>query len=379
MNLLKHNSLYNKITRKKPMKRVAILATGDEIINGDLVNTNGQIIAQRLFEHGITPGQQMTAADNQLEIHQSLITLAKQHDVIIIIGGLGPTSDDLTRFAIGDFCGQELIFNEQSWQRVLAVGKKLNIHMHESNRQQAYFPKTASIIANPYGSADACIVKHGNLSVIMLPGPPRECLPIFDQDILPYLLELNLAEPSKLYRWRLLGIPEAEIAANVTDIVTPFGYSAGFRAHFPYIEVKLLCKNPADLNTTCHTQLETLFAPYLASRSEQSCKELLINHLVNHKISLIIDDNASFGYLHSQLLTPHSYPWLNPAETTQTLNIKLSGLNEFWQSEPYGRTTINISINDEQCYQQSIPLRGQATLSAFVEYSCWVILKHLMT
>ncbi|ALB22078.1 NMN amidohydrolase-like protein YfaY [Piscirickettsia salmonis] len=360
------------------MKRVAILATGDEIINGDLVNTNGQIIAQRLFEHGITPGQQMTVADNQLEIHQSLITLAKQHDVIITIGGLGPTSDDLTRFAIGDFCKQELIFNEQSWQRVLAIGKKFNIHMHESNRQQAYFPETASIIANPYGSADACIIKHGSLSVIMLPGPPRECLPIFDQDILPYLMELNLAEPSKLYRWRLLGIPEAEIAANVTDIVTSFGYSAGFRAHFPYIEVKLLCKNPANLNTTCQTQLETLFAPYLASRSEQSCKELLINHLVNHKISLIIDDNASFGYLHSQLLTPQSYPWLSQAEKTQALNIKLSGLNEFWQSEPYGRTTINISING-QCYDQSIPLRGQTTLSAFVEYSCWVILKHLMT
>ncbi|ODN42295.1 competence/damage-inducible protein A [Piscirickettsia litoralis] len=356
------------------MRKVAILATGDEIINGDLLNTNGQNIAKQLFEQGITPGQQMTATDNRQEIHDALITLAKNHQAIITIGGLGPTSDDLTRFAISDFCQQELVFNDKSWQRIVELGKKFNIKMHESNKQQAYFPMGAEIITNPHGSADACIIKHGDLSIIMLPGPPRECLPIFDQFVLPYLLKLNLAEPSQLYRWHLLGVSEAQIAAEVTEIVSPFGYNPGFRAHFPYTEVKLLCKNPTELNENCQQQLETLFKPYIVSRSEQSGKELLINYLINQQVSLNINDQASLGYFQSQLLTKETHQLITKA---QGIDIKLAGLNEFWCDEQFGRTNITVTIENQE-YQQSIPLRDQATLNAFVEYSSWLILKHLI-
>src|SRR5690606_22518662 len=102
-------------------KRIAFLATGEEIINGDIQDTNATYFAQHFIEQGIQPGRRVTVGDHRQETENAIRYLLADHDALITIGGLGPTSDDLTRFAVADALGLTLTFDEQAWQWVEAI------------------------------------------------------------------------------------------------------------------------------------------------------------------------------------------------------------------------------------------------------------------
>lgn len=104
--------------------QVAILATGDEICNGDIANSNSQEIAQRLFSHGIHVGTHMTVADNLTDLETAMQFLLRNHRALIMTGGLGPTSDDLTRQALSHVLQRQLIFDEPTWQTIVARLRK---------------------------------------------------------------------------------------------------------------------------------------------------------------------------------------------------------------------------------------------------------------
>ena len=136
---------------------VALLATGDEIINGDILNSNAQEIAQKLVEHGIQVGMHLTVGDNSAEIRAAISFLLQHHRALIITGGLGPTTDDLTRYALAEVLNRELLFDEPTWQRIVDPLNKLGYTVPpENNRQQALFPEHAVIIPNVHGTAAGC-------------------------------------------------------------------------------------------------------------------------------------------------------------------------------------------------------------------------------
>src|SRR5262249_55359345 len=120
--------------------KIAILATGDELTTGDILNTNGQIIAQTLKDHGFLMGMHVIASDDENEITEAINFLLHDHPILITIGGLGPTSDDRTRFALSRAINQPLVFNEASWNHITSRLTSLHLHVHEANKQQALFP-----------------------------------------------------------------------------------------------------------------------------------------------------------------------------------------------------------------------------------------------
>lgn len=162
--------------------KIALLATGDEISNGDILNSNAQIIAQTLTKHGMRIGMHMTVVDNTPEIVQALTFLLQTHRAVIMTGGLGPTSDDLTRYALSEVVGQPLVFDEATWNAICDRFKLLGYagEPPAGNHQQALFPKGATIITNPNGTAAGCAVQYREQFIFMLPGPPFECLPMVD-------------------------------------------------------------------------------------------------------------------------------------------------------------------------------------------------------
>ena len=129
---------------------VALLATGDEICNGDIINSNSQEIAQRLFNQGIHVKTHMTVSDNLTDLETAMQFLLQDHHALIITGGLGPTSDDLTREALSHVLQRPLIFDEPTWHAIVARLNRFGFHTPpESNKQQALFPTGATIIPNP--------------------------------------------------------------------------------------------------------------------------------------------------------------------------------------------------------------------------------------
>ncbi|MDF2691513.1 MAG: hicd [Gammaproteobacteria bacterium] len=202
-------------------KRIGFLATGSELTTGEILNTNVQAMAQTLLEQGTEIGEHVIVDDREANILSGLEYLFRQHDAVIVSGGLGPTSDDRTRFAISRFCNQALEFNEASWQRIVDRLSKRNIPIPENNRQQALFPHHATIFPNLNGTADGCFITCHNKLIFMLPGPPRECLPLFDQYVMPILKSHEFFSHRKLYRWKLMGASESAIAEQLEEIGKP--------------------------------------------------------------------------------------------------------------------------------------------------------------
>ncbi len=231
--------------KSKKSLKVALLATGDELTYGDIVNTNSQQIAKLLTEQNIPVGLHIISSDDKLDIKNTILFLLKSHTSIIITGGLGPTSDDRTRFALSIAIKKSLVFDNNSWQHIVAriqtryPGRALP----ESNRQQAWFPKGAIIFNNPHGTANGCGLKLKNKWIFMLPGPPHECLTMLQTYVLPQLIQADY--PQEIYRkkWMLMNVSEGQIAEELDRLVAQHGVLTGYRIAKPYLEFKIQCQN----------------------------------------------------------------------------------------------------------------------------------------
>ena len=129
--------------------------------------------------------------DNPVRLKESLALSMSRSDIIITTGGLGPTLDDLTKETIASALGLEMQLHEPSKNKIIEYFKKSGKTMTENNLRQAYFPEGSIIIENEWGTAPACIIDTGTKIIVMLPGPPRELIPIFDKYVMKYLKEVS--------------------------------------------------------------------------------------------------------------------------------------------------------------------------------------------
>jgi molybdenum cofactor synthesis domain-containing protein len=220
-------------------KSVALLATGDELLNGDITDGNGQHISKSLFQHHIQNGLHLICSDSQKELENSMHFLLADHDALITTGGLGPTSDDRTRFALATVLNEKLVMNDEAWQHIVARFAERKLILSDNNKQQALFPQHAKIILNNNGSAAACEIQHHNKIIFMLPGPPNECLPIFDNYVLPKLIAEKFVCQVYRKRWMLTKISESYLASHIDPLMEQHACVIGYRVMKPDVELKV--------------------------------------------------------------------------------------------------------------------------------------------
>lgn len=364
--------------------RIGLLATGNELTEGDILNTNGQFIAQQLVEHGFVVGLHLITTDADEDIESALNFLLSAHDVVIIIGGLGPTSDDRTRYALSAIIGQELIFDEYTWQQLLLRYERIKLNPHPENRQQALFPKDARIIPNPNGTAAGCSVIYNNKIIYILPGPPNECLPMFEMRVLPELLPKKTVQHYK-FKWLLLGVIESEIAALIDEAVKNHAVTTGYRIAYPYLEVKLYGSNEKAISSAA-AEIKNIIAPYLISKTNQTATQLLNQVLSQFSGLITIIDEATGGHLQAILLTPEIYTKLkfnihSNKKNHAGLFITISGLTEYWQGQILaGTTQIQLVFTKDRIEEEKIiklPFRNAFVIKYAVEYIAYSILEYL--
>lgn len=362
---------------------IGILATGDELTTGEILNTNGKFIAQTLFDHNITPGMQLTIRDNQAELEEGMRYLLQHHDALITIGGLGPTSDDRTRFALANVINKELIFDDASWRHIETRLLSLNLDIPESNRQQCLFPQGAEILPNQYGTANSCYLVHDKKPIFMLPGPPRECKPILEKYLLPKLAEHGLIEQQFKAHWTLMGIGEGSLADQLDSIAEQHNVQVGYRAAMPYIELKLFSHDKTAFENAVR-DFETIITPYIVSTTRESARDLLYNYIKNKDKSITIIDNATHGYLATQLLTPETYKKVTFPEHPMAntgCTIIINGLLRYWKQQSTNLYVLDILILEPmkaaRSMQIKIPNRGHRSLEYATEHLCWKIFKFL--
>ncbi|MBR6772935.1 MAG: competence/damage-inducible protein A [Clostridia bacterium] len=164
-----------------------LIAVGTELLLGEISNTDGQYISQKLASLGINVFYHTVVGDNPARLEKVLEDASRRSDLVITTGGLGPTYDDLTKELICKVFGRKLVLHQESLARIEAFFTDRGRPMTENNVKQAYLPEGCTVFANDWGTAPGCAFETENCTVAMLPGPPRECRPMTDLRLVPYL------------------------------------------------------------------------------------------------------------------------------------------------------------------------------------------------
>jgi nicotinamide-nucleotide amidase len=197
---------------------VELLSVGTELLLGDILNTNAQYLSRELAGMGFSVYRQTTVGDNRERLLAALDAAFSASDIVITTGGLGPTEDDLTKETVFDYFGLASEMHEESLNRIIERFRKLNRPMAESNKKQALFPKEAFVLPNDNGTAPACIVEKNGKIAVVLPGPPREMMPIFDEQVRPYLSKF--CDGTIVSRTiKFIGIGESAMEQKVIDLI----------------------------------------------------------------------------------------------------------------------------------------------------------------
>lgn len=340
---------------------VAFLTTGDEIIHGDILNTNSQQLANILCSEGISLGLHLTCSDKEDDLLQSMDFLAKDHEILIITGGLGPTSDDRTRYALSKHVQEPLEEHREAIEHIKARLNSVDVRYTENNAQQALFPQKATLLPNPNGTAMGCILKTKTHTYILLPGPPRECMPMFNNYVLPELLK-EAHSQKNILRWRLFGVPESQIAHLFDKALEGTGYATGYRLDTPYVEVKV--RFPKGKEAEVREKVEPLIKPYIISPPDKSASKQLLNFLETWPHPVYIRDNVTGGILQSLIQTPKTRNIVSfISDDVCTIQFNLQGLKEYWdnQNAPDGKSKLTIEYQNKSllgCEEHSIPCRS---------------------
>ncbi|EPY4661003.1 nicotinamide mononucleotide deamidase-related protein YfaY [Klebsiella variicola] len=227
------------------MLNVEMLSTGDEVLHGQIVDTNAAWLADFFFNQGLPLTRRHTVGDDLDALVAILRERSEQADVLIVNGGLGPTSDDLSALAAATAKGEGLILHPEWLETMTRFFAERGRPMAESNRKQAEIPASAEMINNPVGTACGFAVQLNRCLMFFTPGVPSEFKVMVEQEILPRLRQrFTLPEPPVCLRLTTFGRSESELAQSLNPLTLPPGVVMGYRSSMPIIELKL--NGPAD-------------------------------------------------------------------------------------------------------------------------------------
>ncbi len=175
------------------IKNAEVLCVGTEILIGDIINTNAAYISQRLASLGINQYHQGVVGDNPERLKKFLSEALERSDLVIMTGGLGPTYDDLTKETVAELMGKKMVLHQESFDRLKEFFADRNMEMTENNVKQAYMPEGCKVLRNNCGTAPGAIIENEQTgkAAIILPGPPREMKPMFEEGVVPYIESLS--------------------------------------------------------------------------------------------------------------------------------------------------------------------------------------------
>lgn len=197
---------------------VEFICVGTEILLGNIVNTNAAYLAEKCAGAGLSCYYQSVVGDNEERLTQVLDCAIKRSDIVILSGGLGPTQDDLTKEVAAKVCGRQLFLDEVSKERIEKYFAGKDKKPTENNWKQAMIPEGAIVLENNNGTAPGVIIETENAKVILLPGPPNELIPMFEESVVPYLEKLTsgVIESQTV---KICGVPESQVETMVKDLI----------------------------------------------------------------------------------------------------------------------------------------------------------------
>lgn len=286
--------------------RVELLAVGTELLLGDILNTNSQYLAKKMAESGLNLHFQTVVGDNEARILESLENAFKRCDMVITTGGLGPTDDDITKETCAKFFNKNLILDQYSLDKIQTIFSQRNIKMPEINKKQAYYIEDSKILENNFGSAIGCYLETDGKHLIILPGPPSEMIPMFEEQVAPYLKSLQNETFYSNYI-NIFGIGESSVNEVVKDLLSLSNPTLAPYAKDSYVKLRITAaassENVAQVEINkLKKEVYSRLGDYIFSEGNQSLEEIVQEKLEKHKYTISTAESCSGGLLSAKLV-----------------------------------------------------------------------------
>jgi nicotinamide-nucleotide amidase len=288
-----------------------IITIGDEILIGQIVDTNSAWMAQKLNEEGIRVKQISSVSDDRQHILTALTEATTRADIIFITGGLGPTKDDITKQTLAEYFNVKLVINDEALNNVLNIFKRYNRPLLEVNRKQAEVPENCEIILNNNGTAPGMWFNVDGKIYVSMPGVPFEMKYMMEETVIPKL-KTALKLPVIIHKTILtVGEGESFLAEKIADIENELPANIKL-AYLPKMgQVRLRLSAYSDGESSLSDKLEE-FASRIVERvgnnvvaeEDIPLEKVILNHMADKGLTLSVAESCTGGYV-SHLITQH--------------------------------------------------------------------------
>lgn len=284
-----------------------IVSVGTELLMGQVVNTDAQYIAQRLAPLGFQVFYHTTVGDNVKRLTAVVHQAVERSDVVVFTGGLGPTDDDLTKETVAAALGLTVELIPEEAERLKKHFEARGYAFTPNNLKQASFPKSAIILPNAFGTAPGCIMTAENKTAILLPGPPRELFPMFQNHVMPYLERLS---GHKLYsrELRIFGKGESAVTYELRDIIerqTNPTVAPYVKTGEVSLRVTALCQSDAEGEKLARPMIGEIISrlgDIVYSTVGESLPETCARMLTDDRQTLAVAESCTGGMIASELV-----------------------------------------------------------------------------
>ena len=335
---------------------IALLSVGTEILLGDTVNTNLASLGQILYSNGFMLSSEKTVPDDKELIQDTIDEMLQNNDVIITCGGIGPTEDDFTKEVISEMLNLKLTVDENHLTWMKSRWESRGMNMPSTNIKQAEIPEGATKLNNTTGTSPGIYIEYKNKHIFILPGPPREFIPLVTDEVIPFLKN-NFTKVEKDYEF-ILFFNEAESAlAEKIDKFKPEGLDIAYLASKGIIKLRI-DKNSVSENDLkdFKDQIKETLSDNVLSYENIPASKVLLNELKakNYTISLI---ESITGGSFSKELVSHA----GASETLIASNVlySMDSKKELLNTEPnedWALLTEELAVASMKKYNSSIGL-----------------------
>jgi nicotinamide-nucleotide amidase len=285
-----------------------IISIGSEHLLGEIIDTDAPYLCQRLSTLGIEVERGITIGDDEKGIASSIEEALKRVKMVITIGGLGPTPDDLTKKVIAKVAEEQLVLNEEILSEIEGKFKEEKKSMPSNNIKQAFLPRDSHPLKNRMGIAPGFILETRNRIIVALPGPYNELVPMFEEQTIPYLKErFKINEVIKSLILRTTGLPESKVAEKIKDIMKKSkNPQVSLLSHENIVDIRLVAKagdkkTVENLNARVEKRIEKRLGNYIFGTGRQTLEEVIGYLLYMRKRTIAVAESCTGGLISHRL------------------------------------------------------------------------------
>lgn len=284
--------------------RIEVVNTGTELLLGKVVNTHVGYFGEELFKLGLRIQRQVTIPDGE-DIREVLAEAFPRCDAILITGGLGPTSDDVTREVIAEMLGRELHLDSSIRDEIREMFRNRGLQASQSNDRQAMVPHGAEVLTNPFGTAPGLYLPadadHHSPHLFLMPGPPRELKPMFENLVYPRLTELRgEATASAWHNLRVYGVGESALASVIEPQLAELPeIELGYCARLGEVDIRFIGQQSSVDKAVELVRSE--FGEKIVTETEDSIAKVVLDLLVEKGETVSTAESCTGGFIVSTL------------------------------------------------------------------------------